>query len=241
MSRLARNNRAWHPLIDRCALTDTLRIADDGVYDPRQLNDRFVLGMQGALAEYALGLMRQRARTAFEENIRRGHVMWEVPVGGVRTDDHRREKSAARQVQQAVTGVCRTCRALGSARQTMLWYREGQLPRPEGQPGTAGRARFWRLPSGHRLHQRLIHPAYAGALASGRTEAKTVLEAGRARPRTRRKKPREPWRSLRRDNHAGSISGEEFLGNQQTVEANRHMPQEGAGGASGGIDIKLTE
>ena len=39
-SRLARNNRDWHHLIDLCALTETLLIDDDGIYDPRQLNDR---------------------------------------------------------------------------------------------------------------------------------------------------------------------------------------------------------
>src|ERR1700755_1378106 len=92
-SRLARNNRDWHHLIDLCALTETLLIDDDGIYDPRQLNDRLVLGMKGSMAEYELGLMRQRARQAFEAKIQRGHVMWEVPVGFVRTSDDRIEKS----------------------------------------------------------------------------------------------------------------------------------------------------
>jgi DNA invertase Pin-like site-specific DNA recombinase len=119
-SRLARNNRDWHHLIDLCALTDTLLIDDDGIYDPRQLNDRLVLGVKGSMAEYELGLMRQRARQAFEDRIRRGHVMWEVPVGFVRTDDDRIEKIADRQVQQAVAGVFEKFRQLGSARQTML-------------------------------------------------------------------------------------------------------------------------
>ena len=73
-SRLARNNRDWHHLIDLCALTETLLIDDDGIYDPRQLNDRLVLGMKGSMAEYELGLMRQRARQAFEAKIQRGHV-----------------------------------------------------------------------------------------------------------------------------------------------------------------------
>src|SRR5262245_65498444 len=91
-SRLARNNRDWHHLIDLCALTETLLMDDDGIYDPRQLNDRLVLGMKGSMAEYELGLLRQRAREAFEQKIRRGHVMWEVPVGFVRTEDHRLEK-----------------------------------------------------------------------------------------------------------------------------------------------------
>ena len=52
-SRLARNNRDWHHLIDLCGLTETVLIDDDGSYDPRQLNDRLVLGMQGSMAEYA--------------------------------------------------------------------------------------------------------------------------------------------------------------------------------------------
>jgi DNA invertase Pin-like site-specific DNA recombinase len=78
-SRLARNNRDWHHLIDWGALTETWRIDDDGIYDPRQLNDRFGLGMKGAMAANALGLRRQRARHAFAANIQRGHGMWEGP------------------------------------------------------------------------------------------------------------------------------------------------------------------
>src|SRR2546428_49803 len=231
-SRLARNNRDWHHLIDLCALTETLLIDDDGIYDPRQLNDRLVLGMKGSIAEYELALMRQRARYAFEAKIRRGHVMWEVPVGFGRTTDDRIEKIADRQVQHAVAGVCGKCRALGRARQTMLWYRDEQLPRPEGQPGTAGRAILWRLPSSHRSNQMLTNPYDAGALGYGRTEAKTVIEDGRARQSTRRKKPRERWRILLLDTHPGYISGEEFWQNQQTLEAKRNRPEDAAGGAA---------
>ena len=231
-SRLARHNRAWHHLIDVCALTETWLIADDGIYDPRQLNDRLVLGMKGSIAEYELALMRQRARYAFEAKIRRGHVMWEVPVGFGRTTDDRIEKIADRQVQHAVAGVCGKCRALGRARQTMLWYRDEQLPRPEVQPGTAGRAILWRLPSSHRINQMLTNPYYAGALVYGRTEAKTVIEDGRARQSTRRKKPRERWRILLLDTHPGYISWEEFWQNQQTLEAKRNRPEDAAGGAA---------
>ena len=102
-------------------MTDTLLIDDDGIYDPRQLNDRFVLGMQGSIAEYELGFMRQRARHAFAAKIQRGPVRWEVPVGFVRTPDDRIEKIADRQVQQAVVGGFGKFRDLGPARQTMLW------------------------------------------------------------------------------------------------------------------------
>ena len=187
---------------------------------------------KGSIAEYELALRRQRARYAFEAKIQRGHVMWEVPVGFVRTTDDRLDKSADRQVQHAGAGVFGTFRALGSARQTMLGYRDAQLPLPEVQPGTAGRDMLWRLPSSHRIHQMLTNPSYAGALVSGRTEATTVIEDGRARQSTRRKKPRERWRILLLDNHPGSISWEEFWQNQQSLEANRTMSEDAAGGAA---------
>jgi DNA invertase Pin-like site-specific DNA recombinase len=55
-SRLARNNRDWHHLVDLCALTDTLLLDDDGIYDPRLLNDRLLLGLKGTMSEFELGL-----------------------------------------------------------------------------------------------------------------------------------------------------------------------------------------
>ena len=78
----------------------------------------------------------------------------------------------------------------------------------------------------------LPNPYDAGALVSGRTEAKTVIEDGRARPSTRRKKPRERWRILLRDTHPGSLSWEEFWQNPQPLEANRTRSEDAAGGAA---------
>ena len=77
-SRLARNNRDWHHLIDLCGMTDTVLVDDDGIYDPRLINDRLLLGLKGTMSEFELSLFRQRAREAFEQKVRRGCVMWEV-------------------------------------------------------------------------------------------------------------------------------------------------------------------
>ncbi|MER9268693.1 recombinase family protein [Mesorhizobium sp. M0410] len=46
-SRLARNGRDWHHLIDLCALAGTLVVDPDGAYDPRLVNDRLLLGAEG--------------------------------------------------------------------------------------------------------------------------------------------------------------------------------------------------
>jgi DNA invertase Pin-like site-specific DNA recombinase len=75
------------------------------MYDPRDVNDRLILGLQGTMSEFELSLLRQRARQAFEQKVGRGHALWEVPVGFVRTDDDRLEKTPDRRVQEAVAGV----------------------------------------------------------------------------------------------------------------------------------------
>ena len=188
--------------------------------------------MKGSMAEYELGLRRQRARQACEAKLQRGHVMWEVPVGFVRTSDDRLEKIADRQVHHAVAGVFQKFRELGSARPTMLWDRDAQMPLPEVCPGTLGRDIRWRLPREQRIHQRRRNPSYAGALVYGRTEAKPVLVDGRARQSHRRQKPVAQGRILLRDNHAGDMGWEDFLHTQQLLEANRNRPQDGAGGAA---------
>jgi len=220
-SRLARNNRDWHHLIDLCGLTETLIVDADGIYDPQELNDRLLLGLKGTMSEFELGLFRQRARAAFEMKVAQGHAMWELPVGLVRDEDDRVEKIADRQVQTAIAGVFAKFRELGSARQAAMWYRDEKVPLPEAVPGTRGHEVVWRVPREVRLRQILKNPCYAGALAYGRTEAKLTVKEGRRRKASSRTlKPREKWKVLILDNHVGYITWEEYLENQAMLESN---------------------
>lgn len=219
-SRLARNNRDWHHLVDLCALTDTLIIDAEGVYDARQLNDRLLLGLKGTMSEFELGLLRQRAREAFEQKAQRGHALWELPVGFVRSEEQRIEKIPDREVQQAIEGVFRKFIELGSARQTTLWYWDEELLLPHVIPGTAGREIAWRRPTAHRVNQILKNPCYAGAFAYGRTAAQTVVRDGRARQGNRRRKPQSQWKVLILDAHPGYITWKDYLGNQRMLEEN---------------------
>jgi len=232
-SRLARNNRDWHHLVDLCAMTDTLIIDAEGIYDARQLNDRLLLGLKGTMSEFELGLLRQRAREAFEQKAQRGHAMWELPVGFVRTEEHRIEKTPDREVQQAVEGVFKKFLELGSARQTTLWYWDEELLLPQIVPGTAGREILWRRPSGHRVNQMLKNPCYAGAFAYGRTAVQTVVREGRARQGNRRRKPQAQWKVLIFDSHSGYIRWEDYLRNQQMLEEN--AAQGWGGGQRGAV------
>ena len=162
----------------------------------------------------------------------RGHALWEVPAGFVRTDDDRMEKIPDRRVQEAVTGVFRKFRELGSARQTMLWYRDENILLPRVVPSTRGRDIVWALPTVSRIHQMLTNPTYAGVLAYGRTVAKTVVEDGCARQAGRRRKPREQWKVLIFDNHAGYIGWEDFQLHLRMLTENSAMRSGETGGAA---------
>src|SRR5919205_2503212 len=80
-SRLARNGRDWHHLIELCGLVQTLVIDPDGVYDPGMLNDRLLLGLKGTMSEFELNLLRQRCQEAIRQKARRGELQLALPVG----------------------------------------------------------------------------------------------------------------------------------------------------------------
>jgi recombinase len=213
-------------------MTDTVLVDDDGIYDPRLINDRLLLGLKGTMSEFELSLFRQRAREAFEQKVRRGCVMWEVPVGFVRTADERVEKSADRQIQSAMQSVFQKFRELGSARQTMLYFRDEQISLPAVVRGTAGQEVVWRLPTDSRIRQILRNPQYAGAFAYGRTGTTTVKPGERTGTAARhRKRLPEEWTVCLRDHHEGYITWDEYLHTQRILEANvsrRATPPAGA-------------
>jgi len=160
-SRLARNNRDWHQLVDLCAVAETLVIDHDGVYDPRLLNDRLLLGLKGTMSEFELGLLRQRAKEAFLRKVKRGVVMTRVSAGYVRTQDDRMEMNPDRRVQQAVSGLFDAFRRLGSARQVLLYHQKEQLELPSEHLGET----IWVKPTYSRILAFLNNPAYAQCLS----------------------------------------------------------------------------
>lgn len=238
-SRLARNNRDWHHLVDLCALTETLIIDGEGIYEPREVNDRLLLGLKGTMSEFELSLFRQRAREAFEMKVAAGHAMWEVPVGYTRDEHDRVEKIADRQVQSAIAGVFKKFREVGSARQTAIWYRDHTMPLPEAVRGTRSQKIVWQLPTETRIRQILKNPCYAGALAYGRTEAKVTFENGRAqKSSSRNMKPQEQWKLLLQNNHDGYIQWQDYLENLSMLESNaRSREPSGSGVAKQGAAL----
>ena len=80
-SRLARNNADWHQLLEICAMTGTLICDEDGLYDPRNFNDRLILGMKGQISEYEPHFIRARLRGGQLSKARRGELIMPLPIG----------------------------------------------------------------------------------------------------------------------------------------------------------------
>src|ERR1700723_2825921 len=133
-SRLARNGRDWHTLLEFCGLVGTLIIDEDAVFDPRSPNDRLLLGMKGTMSEMELSVFRQRSIEAMRQKARRGELHLTVAVGYVKTDDNRIEKDPDRRVQDGVLLVFQKFAELHSIRQVLLWFRQENVLVPTVVP-----------------------------------------------------------------------------------------------------------
>jgi DNA invertase Pin-like site-specific DNA recombinase len=123
-SRLARNGRDWHTLIEFCGLVGTIIVDEDGVYDPRHPNDRLLLGMKGTMSELELSILRQRSLEALKQKARRGELFLTVAVGYVKVSHNRIDKDPDQRVGAAVALVFAKFAKLQSIRQVHLWLRQ---------------------------------------------------------------------------------------------------------------------
>ena len=222
-SRLARNGRDWHHLIDLCALSGALVIDPDGAYDPRLVNDRLLLGLKGTMSEYELSLLRQRGIAARDSKARRGEYRFMLPPGFCWSETGKIETDPDEHVVEMVRLVFAKFRELGSARQVFLWLRSADLKMPVVLRNIDVYKLTWKAPAYHSVMQILHNPLYAGAYAFGRKTQRTRIVDGRARKVSGFDKPREEWNVLLRDNHAGYISWEDYEHNQRLLLENAHM------------------
>src|SRR3989304_6108911 len=216
VSRLARNSTDWHRLLEICALTDTLILDEDGVYDPAHFNDRLLLGLKGTMSEAELHVLRARLRGGLLNKARRGEWQGHLPVGFVYTPDGRVALDPDTQVQESVRLFFQTFFRTGAAHATVKYFREQRLLVPIRLAAAArkGELAWTPLSLGRAVH--LLHnPWYAGAYAFGRHRWRKQPD-GRIR---RERVPREPWHALLRDAHPGSISWEEHERIERRLQA----------------------
>lgn len=129
-SRLARNGRDWHHLIELCGMVGSVVVDPDGLYDPGIINDRLLLGLKGTMSEFELNLLRQRSLEAIRQKAGRGELQFLLPVGLCWTGAGKIEKDADRRVHQSIQLVFTKMRELGSVRQVLLWFRQEKISLP---------------------------------------------------------------------------------------------------------------
>jgi DNA invertase Pin-like site-specific DNA recombinase len=219
-SRLARNGRDWHTLIEFCGLVGTIIVDEDGIYDPRHPNDRLLLGMKGTMSELELSLFRQRSQEALKQKARRGALILGAAAGYVKVGRDRIEKNPDQRVQDALKLVFTKFAEFQSARQVHIWLRDEGIELPVKSRSGEARGIVWRLPAYNIVHNILTNPVYAGAYAFGRTTSRVSVENGRKRVRRGVYRPMAEWDVLIKDHHEAYITWDEFERNQRVIANN---------------------
>lgn len=217
VSRLARNNCDWHRLLEICALSDTLIVDEDGIYNPCDFNDRLLLGLKGTMSEAELHMLRARLRGGLLNKARRGELKMPLPVGLVYDSADRVVLDPDQQVQNSVRHLFRTFRRTGSACATVKAFRDQKLLFPRRpRCGPRKGELLWGPLTHNRTRQVLHNPRYAGSFVFGR-HCQHRGPDGQVRPRAL---PRERWRTVLLDAHPGYITWEHFEQNLKTLHDN---------------------
>jgi DNA invertase Pin-like site-specific DNA recombinase len=210
VSRLARNNADWHRLLEICALTETLILDEDGLYDPCSFNDRLLLGLKGQMSEAELHLLKARLRGGQLTKARRGELVMPLPVGLVYDPAGRVVLDPDQGVRDAVACLFATFARTGSARATVKTFNSEGLAFPSRvQTGPNKGTLAWFPLRHHRALQVLHNPRYAGAFAYGRRRQRRQPD-GRTRHALQ---PREAWTALIPGAHAGYITWAQYEDN----------------------------
>lgn len=225
MSRLARSNKDWHHLLEVCAVFGALLADQDGVYDPRDVNDRLLLGLKGTMSEFELVTMRNRLERGKLNKAERGELFLAVPAGYVKLPTGEVTQDPDEQVRAVIALMFDKFEELGSIYAVFHYLirngiRIGGRVRGGPQRGQVE----WRRPSLPTLWQMLRHPIYAGAYAFGRRP----LDPKKRGPGCRAAKrwlPMEEWKVLKRDVLPAYISWDRYLANLRRLGQNRLGPE----------------
>lgn len=219
-SRLARNGRDWHTLLEFCSVVGALLIDAETVYDPRLTNDRLLLGMKGTISEMELASFRERAHAALRQKAERGALVRRVPIGYVKGPEDRIEKDPDARVGSTIDLIFRKFAELGSVRQVFFWLDQQQIQLPVARGPEALREIVWQPARYHAVLSVLNNPVYAGAYAYGRSKTMVRLEDGQKRIRRQRQRRREDWAVLILDHHEGYIEWDTYQSNQTMIAHN---------------------
>jgi DNA invertase Pin-like site-specific DNA recombinase len=217
VSRLARNSADWHRLLEICALSDTLILDEEGVYDPAAFNDRLLLGLKGTMSEAELHVLKARLRGGILTKARRGEYRCPLPVGLVYDPQGNVVLDPDAHVRESIELFFRLFERLGSAHQVVRSFHAQELgfpTRPRGQ-GAAAKVLFLPL-TASTAHRVLHNPRYAGVYAFGRRRYRRMANG---KKRVEQLEPSE-WTACIPEAHPGYITLERHQENLRVLRVN---------------------
>jgi len=225
MSRIARNNKDWHNLLEMCAIFGTLLADEDGVYDPQDSNDRLLLGLKGTISEFELVTMRNRLERGRLHKAQRGELFHRVPTGYIKLSSDRVEMDPDEQVREVIRLIFDKYDELGTAWGVFHYLIRNNIRlgfRPYHGPNRGNLE--WRRPVLLTVFQILRHPIYAGAYTYGRRPHQRIRTAAGERTTAGNWVPMEQWKVLKRDCLPAYITWDRYLANQESMRQHRSGP-----------------
>jgi DNA invertase Pin-like site-specific DNA recombinase len=220
-SRLARNNRDWHQLLELCSLFGVLIADGERLYDPAAYHDRLLLGLSGIMSEAELHQIKIRLHQGERQKAARGELRLPLPAGLIHTRDGSVTFNPDEEVQERLRLVFAKFRELRSAKAVMRYLRRGNLLLPvRPLHGPAPHDVVWRPADSARVINILKNPAYAGAYVYGRRRQDPLRrQPGSDRIGTAAVAP-EDWSICLRDAHPAYLDWDEFMANRRQLADN---------------------
>ena len=238
-SRLARNGREWHTLLELCGVVGTLLIDRDAVYEPQASNDRLLLGFKGEFSEMELRVLRERSQAAIQEKAQRGELHLMISAGYVKSINGNLNVDPDQRVKKAIDLVFCKFRELGSIRQVYNWFVNNHMELPIATYKNENRLQ-WKLPSVNVLGNLLKNPIYAGAYAYGKTKREIEIREGKRYIKKGIVLPQSEWKVLIQDHHKRYISWDEYQKNQTMIANNTNSKRPMVIGSAGSGEALLS-
>ena len=220
-SRLARNNRDWHQLLELCSLFGVLIADGERLYDPCAYHDRLLLGLSGIMSEAELHQIKVRLHLGERQKAARGELRMPLPAGLCHGRDGRVVLNPDEEIQARLLLLFATFRKLRSAKAVMRYLQQAGLRLPvRPLRGPAPHEVVWRPADNARVLDVLKNPAYAGAYVYGRRRRDPIGRRPGARHGSTVAVAPQDWPICLKDAYPGYISWEEFMANQRRLADN---------------------
>lgn len=218
VSRLSRNSSDWLRLLEICAITDTLIMDEDGIYDTNDFNDRLLLGLKGTMSEAEIHFLHARMRGGMISKARRGELKRALPAGYVYNENDKIVMDPDLAIQNAINLFFKTFRRTGSAFATVREFNRLNLKIPKRLLNGFRKGELAWNPLTHSRSLRLLrNPIYAGIYYYGRQQIKKTVGGKKSVSM-----PIESWHAYMPDAHPGYITGDQFDENVKKLKENAY-------------------